>query len=54
MTTSSYGHNENSAGNVNVLQELSDNIEGYDVLIVDDIIDTGITMNFVMEYFKKV
>jgi hypoxanthine phosphoribosyltransferase len=53
MTTSSYGHNEASAGNVKVVQELSDNIEGYDVLIVDDIVDTGITMRFVMEYLKK-
>ena len=53
MTTSSYGHNEDSAGNVKVVQEISDNLEGYDVLIVDDIVDTGITMGFVMEYLKK-
>lgn len=53
MTTSSYGHEESSSGNIKVVQDISDKIEGYDVLIVDDIVDTGITMKFVMEYLKK-
>lgn len=53
MATSSYGHGETSTGNVKVVQDISDNLEGYDVLIVDDIVDTGITMNFVMEHVKK-
>lgn len=53
MTTSSYGHSEESSGNVKVVHEISDNIEGYDVLVVDDIVDTGITMKFVMEYLQK-
>lgn len=53
MATSSYGHGETSTGNVKVVQDISDNLEGYDVLIVDDIVDTGITMNFVIEHVKK-
>lgn len=53
MTTSSYGHEESSSGKVKVVQDISDNIEGYDVLVVDDIVDTGTTMSFVMEYLKK-
>ncbi|MCX7695128.1 MAG: hypoxanthine phosphoribosyltransferase [Caloramator sp.] len=53
MTTSSYGHSEESSGNVKVVHEIADNIEGFDVLVVDDIVDTGITMKFVMEYLKK-
>lgn len=53
MATSSYGHSETSSGSVKVVQDISDNIEGYDVLIVDDIVDTGITMKFVMEHLKK-
>lgn len=53
MATSSYGHGETSTGNVKVVQDISDNLEGFDVLIVDDIVDTGITMNFVMEHVKK-
>lgn len=53
MTTSSYGHDESTTGNVKVVQDISDNIEGYDVLIVDDIVDTGTTMKFVKEYLQK-
>lgn len=53
MTTSSYGHNETSSGTVKVVNDIPDNIEGWDVLIVDDIVDTGITMNFVVDHIKK-
>jgi hypoxanthine phosphoribosyltransferase len=53
MTTSSYGHDEQSSGNVKVVNDIPDNIEGYDVLVVDDIVDTGITMQFVMEHVKS-
>ncbi|MCY6370480.1 hypoxanthine phosphoribosyltransferase [Clostridium ganghwense] len=53
MTTSSYGHNESSSGQVKVVNDIPDNIEGLDVLIVDDIVDTGITMKFVMEHVKS-
>lgn len=53
MTTSSYGHNEESSGSVNVVNDIPDDITGYDVLVVDDIVDTGITMKFVMDHVKK-
>lgn len=53
MTTSSYGHNEQSSGLVSVVNDIPDNIEGCDVLVVDDIVDTGITMQFVMEHVKS-
>lgn len=53
MTTSSYGHNEQSSGLVNVVNDIPDNIEGCDVLVVDDIVDTGITMKFVMDHVKS-
>ncbi|KMT21244.1 hypoxanthine phosphoribosyltransferase [Clostridium cylindrosporum] len=53
MSTSSYGHGEVSTGDVKVVQDISDNIEGYDVLIVDDIVDTGTTMKFIKEYLTK-
>lgn len=52
MTTSSYGHDEQSTGSVNVVNDIPDNIEGFDVLIVDDIVDTGITMDFVISRAK--
>lgn len=53
MSTSSYGHSEVSTGEVSVTQDITDDIEGYDVLIVDDIVDSGTTMKFVKEYIMK-
>ncbi|GAA0177312.1 hypoxanthine phosphoribosyltransferase [Clostridium sediminicola] len=53
MTTSSYGANEESSGEVKVVSDIPDNLEGWDVLIVDDIIDTGYTMKFVIDHVKK-
>jgi hypoxanthine phosphoribosyltransferase len=48
MTTSSYGADEESSGTVNIINDIPDNITGFDVLVVDDIVDTGITMNSIM------
>lgn len=53
MTTSSYGDRESTSGIVNVVNDLPDSIIGWDVLIVDDIIDTGTTMKFVKEHIEK-
>ncbi|MGL4913082.1 MAG: hypoxanthine phosphoribosyltransferase [Romboutsia sp.] len=52
MTTSSYGHGEQSSGNVKVVSDVNSSLEGYDVLIVDDITDTALTMNHVMSHLK--
>lgn len=52
MATSSYGHSTESTGKVNVLYDIQENLEGYDVLIADDIADTGITMDFIIDYLK--
>lgn len=53
MTTSSYGHSESTSGTVKVVSDVNDNLEGYDVLVVDDIVDSGITMNFVLKHLKE-
>ncbi len=50
MTTSSYGDKLESRGTVNIVNDIPDNISGFDVLIVDDIVDTGITMDFIMSH----
>lgn len=50
MTTSSYGHSEESSGSVKVVQDLDVDLSGYDVLVVDDITDSGITMKAVLEH----
>ncbi|MBE6051995.1 MAG: hypoxanthine phosphoribosyltransferase [Clostridium sp.] len=53
MTTSSYGHSEVSSGEVKIVNDIPDNIEGFDVLIVDDIVDTGYTMDFIVNHVKS-
>lgn len=53
MATSSYGHSTESSGKVKVLYDIKGSLEGYDVLIADDIADTGITMKYIMEYLKS-
>lgn len=53
MTTSSYGHGEESSGSVKVVNDIPDDIDGWDVLIVDDIVDSGITMDFVVNHVKN-
>lgn len=53
MTTASYGNNEFSSGDVKILQDISGDIEGKHVLIVDDIIDTGNTLVRVIEHLQK-
>ncbi len=49
MTASSYGNNTESSRDVHILKDLDDNIEGKDVLLVEDIIDTGNTLSKVMQ-----
>ena len=52
MATSSYGSGTVSTGNVKVVKELDLDPSGKDVLIVEDIIDSGHTLNFLNGYFK--
>lgn len=52
MTTSSYGDSEVSSGQVDIVHDLRSSIKGKDVLIVDDIVDTGYTMEKVVEYLN--
>jgi hypoxanthine phosphoribosyltransferase len=53
METSSYGGaTTESSGLVRILKDLSSSIEGEDVLIVEDIIDTGLTLNYLVRYLR--
>ena len=52
MTTASYGHAEITTGNVEILQDIRGEIKGKNVLIVDDIIDSGHTLLKVAEHLK--
>ena len=50
MEVSSYGGATETSGQVRILKDLSSSIEGRHVLIVEDIIDTGLTLNYLSEY----
>lgn len=52
MTTSSYGHSEESTGTVEVVTDIKGDLQGYDVLIVDDITDSALTMHHVINHLK--
>ena len=52
MAVSSYGSSTKSSGVVRILKDLDFQIEGKDVLIVEDIIDTGVTLKYLVEYLK--
>jgi hypoxanthine phosphoribosyltransferase len=50
---SSYGAARESSGKVRVVQGVKMPIKGRDVLVVEDIVDTGITISFLLDYLKK-
>ena len=47
---SSYGNKTESSGNIDFLRELTTNIKGQNILVVDDIIDSGLTLYYLNEY----
>ena len=50
MEVSSYGASTESSGQVRILKDLSTPIEGREVIVVEDIIDTGLTLNYLLRY----
>lgn len=50
MSVSSYGSGTQTTGAVKIIKDLSQDIEGKDVIMVEDILDTGITLNYLMGY----
>lgn len=53
MAVSSYGSNTQSSGVVRILKDLNSSIEGRNVLIVEDIIDSGLTLSYLVENLKS-
>lgn len=52
MSVSSYGAGTTSSGQVNIVKDLSDSIEGRDVLVVEDILDTGNTLHYLFQVLQ--
>jgi hypoxanthine phosphoribosyltransferase len=52
MAVSSYGSSTDSSGVVRILKDLDASIEGRDVLVVEDIIDSGLTLHYLMKNLR--
>jgi len=52
LAASSYGRNSTSTGSVHLLKDTNAEIAGADVLLVEDILDTGITLNYLRKHLQ--
>ena len=52
MAVSSYGTGSSSSGQVQIIKDLSEHIEGKDVIVVEDILDSGNTLSYLLEILK--
>jgi hypoxanthine phosphoribosyltransferase len=53
MAVSSYGLGTSSSGVVRILKDLDEDVEGKHVLVVEDIIDSGLTLNYLLDNLKS-
>jgi hypoxanthine phosphoribosyltransferase len=53
VSLSSYGSAKVSSGKVKVVKGLRSPLEGRDVLVVEDIVDTGLSTNYLLDYLQK-
>ncbi len=53
MAVSSYGDTSNTSGVVRILKDLDRTIEGRRILIVEDIIDSGLTLNYLIDVLQR-
>jgi hypoxanthine phosphoribosyltransferase len=53
MVVSSYGNSTKSSGKVTILKDLDYDVRGKNILIVEDIVDSGLTLDFLVNYFKE-
>lgn len=49
---SSYGNSKETSGQVNITKDLSTDIANRKVIIIEDIVDTGVTLKYLKEYFS--
>ncbi len=53
IAVSSYGKGKQSSGQVRVLKDLDSSIEGLNVVVVEDILDTGVTLTYLLRVLKR-
>ena len=52
MAVSSYGNSSETTGIVRILKDLDHEISGKDIIIVEDIVDSGVTLDYLLNYLK--
>ena len=52
MDVSSYNGGMKSSGEVKIVKDLDTQVEGRDILIIEDIIDSGLTLSYLVDLFK--
>ena len=53
MALSSYGHGSQTSGQVRLMKDLDTSIEGLNVIVVEDILDTGITLGYLLRVLQQ-
>ncbi len=53
LSVSSYGHGTDSTGEVKLVKDLDVSIEGKTVIVVEDILDTGLTLKYLLRFFEE-
>jgi hypoxanthine phosphoribosyltransferase len=53
IAVSSYGKNKESSGQVRLIKDLDSSIEGLNVIVVEDILDTGITLTYLLRVLEQ-
>jgi hypoxanthine phosphoribosyltransferase len=53
IAVSSYGGGSKSSGEVRILKDSDISLKGKDVLVVEDIVDTGLTLNYLLDIFRR-
>ena len=53
MSVSSYGSGTKTSGVVKIIKDLDINLKGYDIVIVEDILDSGVTLHYLVDLLKS-
>ncbi len=53
MCVSSYGRGTKTSGVVQIIKDLNINVEGYDILLVEDILDSGMTLSYIIDILSQ-
>jgi hypoxanthine phosphoribosyltransferase len=53
MAVSSYGNEKRSSGKIKIVKDIDVDVQGKNIIIIEDIVDTGLTIDFLVRYFNN-